>query len=397
MAYDLQIFTENIEPTAVNQIYNLITQPPFEGQKVRIMPDVHMGTGCVVGFTATMGDKVIPNVIGVDIGCGMLTVCLGKRQIDLPALDDFIRANIPSGSELRKNYGNMAFVRRLRCYSELSDTDRIYRSLGTLGGGNHFIEVDTDEDGALYLVIHSGSRNLGTQVAKLYQQKAVVACKNAAEAEKKAVHAALLAVGKVDQIPDALQEVSRKCARRTKTPAEYCYFEGPEAEDYLHDMRICQTFAEKNRWAIADEILRFLGVAKAHAFETMHNYIDDAGIIRKGAIAARAGQRVLIPMNMRDGCLIAVGKGNPDWNESAPHGAGRLVSRGEAKELFSEAEYQAAMAGIYTTSANSSTIDESPMAYKPMDEILEKIHPTVEVQQVIRPIYNFKAGRKTGA
>lgn len=394
MAYDLKIFTDNIEPVAVNQIYNLLAQPPFQNSKVRIMPDVHIGSGCVVGFTAVMGDKVIPNVIGVDIGCGMLTVCLGRIDADLRAVDDFIHTNIPAGSNLRKDYGDMDFVKNLYCYNELSDRDRIYRSLGTLGGGNHFIELDRDDEGNYYLVIHTGSRNFGLQVAKLYQQKAVTACKSAAESAKKNAHDRLMAAGRAADIPDELARITAELSARTKTPPEYCYFEGDESEAYLHDMRLCQDFAAKNRRKIADDIMKFLGVRRAESFETLHNFIDDEGIIRKGAIPAHKGQKLLIPMNMRDGCLIVTGKGNPDWNYSAPHGAGRLVSRGEAKELFTEDEYRKAMEGIYTTSANLSTIDESPMAYKPMEEIMRLIEPTAEIRKVIKPAYNFKAAKK---
>lgn len=393
MAYDLKIFTENVEPTAVNQIYNLLSQPPFADSKVRIMPDVHYGSGCVVGFTATLGNRVIPNVIGVDIGCGMLTVCLGKADIDLEELDGFIHRSIPAGSSLRKSYGDMDFIKDLYCYGELRDLDRIYCSLGTLGGGNHFIELDRDEEDNKYLVIHTGSRNLGLQVAKLYQQKATLACKNAAEATKKEVHDRLAAQGRMAEIPDELVKITARFAKRTKTPPEYCYFEGDEAQGYMHDMRMCQDFASRNRRKIADDIMKHFGIAKAEAFETLHNFIDDEGIVRKGAIPAHEGQKVLIPMNMRDGCLVATGKGNPDWNFSAPHGAGRLVSRGEAKELFTVDEYKQAMQGIYTTSADISTIDESPMAYKPMDEIVRLIEPTVEINKIIKPVYNFKAGK----
>lgn len=393
MAYDLRIFTDNIEPAAINQIYNLLSQPPFQDSKVRIMPDVHLGSGCVVGFTATLGNKVIPNVVGVDIGCGMLTVCLGKSLTDLKALDDFIHEKIPSGSNLRKNYSEMDFVKNLHCYSELRDLDRIYCSLGTLGGGNHFIEIDCDDEGNYYLIVHSGSRNLGLQVAKIYQQKAVAACKNSANEAKKEAHDRLMAENKATDIPDELVRISALFAQRTKTPAEYCYFEGDETEDYLHDMKLCQNFASENRRKIADDILSFLGIAKAESFETLHNFIDENGIVRKGAIPAYKGQKLLIPMNMRDGCLIVEGKGNEDWNCSAPHGAGRLVSRGEAKELFTVEEYQKTMEGIYTTSANLSTIDESPMAYKPMDEIVKLIEPTVNIIKIIKPVYNFKAGK----
>lgn len=393
MAYDLKIFTENVEPVAVNQIYNLLSLPPFSDSKVRIMPDVHLGSGCVVGFTATMGNKVIPNVIGVDIGCGMLTVCLGKADIDLKELDGFIHSSIPAGSNLHKKYGDMDFVKNLYCYSELRDLDRIHCSLGTLGGGNHFIELDRDEEGNLYLVIHTGSRNLGLQVAKLYQQKATLACKNAAEAAKKEVHDRLMAQGRAADIPDELVKVTAVYAQRTKTPPEYCYFEDEETQGYMHDMRLCQDFASRNRRKIADDIMKHFNISKAESFETLHNFIDDEGIIRKGSIPAHEGQTVLIPMNMRDGCLIATGKGNPDWNFSAPHGAGRLFSRGEVRELFTVEEYESAMNGIYTTSVNASTLDESPMAYKPMDEIVRLIEPTVEIKKIIKPVYNFKAGK----
>lgn len=393
MAYDLKIFTDNIEPAAINQIYNLLSQPPFQNSKVRIMPDVHLGSGCVVGFTATLENKVIPNVVGVDIGCGMLTVCLGKVETDLKALDDFIHEKIPSGSNLRKNYSKMDFVKNLYCYSELRDFDRIYCSLGTLGGGNHFIEVDCDDEGNYYLVVHSGSRNLGLQIAKIYQQKAIFICKNSAEVAKREAHDRLMAENRATDIPDELVKVSAMYAHRTKTPSEYCYFEGEESKEYMHDMRICQIFASENRRTIADDILKFLGITKTESFETLHNFIDENGIIRKGAIPAYKGQKLLIPMNMRDGCLIVTGKGNSDWNCSAPHGAGRLVSRGEAKELFSVEEYKKTMNGIYTTSANSSTLDESPMAYKPMDEIIKLIGPTVDIVKTIKPVYNFKASK----
>ncbi len=394
MAYDLKIFTENIEPSAVNQVYTLLSLPPFADAKVRIMPDVHMGTGCVVGFTATLGDKVIPNVIGVDIGCGMLTVCLGKINPSLAELDSFIRENIPSGGALRPSYSSEEMVSQLYCFKELCDLDRIYRSLGTLGGGNHFIELDKDDEGNIYLIIHTGSRNLGLQVAKIYQKKAIEACKNSADSERARVHDELMRQGKVELLHSEMEKITKRYSSRTKTPSDFCYFEGDECEAYLHDMRLCQEFARKNRRKIADDIMRHLGVFKAESFETMHNFIDEKGIVRKGAIPAHKGERVIIPMNMRDGCLIAKGLGNEDWNESAPHGAGRLVSRGEARELFTEDEYKEAMQGIYTSSANMSTIDESPMAYKPMQEIIDRIGDTVEIEKIIKPIYNFKDSKR---
>ena len=392
MSYDLKIFTENIEPEAVNQVYNLIVQPPFEGAKVRIMPDVHMGVNCVVGFTSTYTDKIIPNVLGSDLGCGMLTVYLGSGDIPLKELDDFIRAKIPCGSNYRKESNGEAYVKKLDCFGELRDFDRLYGSLGTLGGGNHFIEVDRDDDGGHYLVIHSGSRNLGLQVAKIYQRLAVHDCKFCADEEKAAVTARLKACGKQAEIPSALEQISAKYARKTKIPNDFCYLDGANMEAYLHDLKLCQEFAVMNRRKMADDILKFLQISRAQSFETVHNFIDADNIIRKGSIPANKGQRVIIPMNMRDGCLIAVGKGNPEWNNSAPHGAGRLLRRSEAKELFTVDEFRAEMEGIYTTTVGLSTIDESPMAYKPMQEIVRLIEPTVEIEKIIKPIYNFKAG-----
>lgn len=391
MKHDLKIFTENIEPEAVNQIYTLATQAPFCGQKMRVMPDVHYGTGCVVGFTSTLGDKIIPNVLGVDLGCGMLTVEMGKVSFSLQALDEFIKAKIPYGSNYRKEVLAQSLIKKLHCYDELRDMDRLLGSLGTLGGGNHFIEVDEDSENNKYLIIHSGSRNLGLQVAKIYQKLAVRVCKECAQNERQTIIDTLNAQNRPEAIPDAIDAVSAKYAYRTKIVAELCYLDGREMENYLDDLKICQEFASLSRKKMADEILKFLKVNKYASFETVHNFIDNDGVIRKGAIPAHKNQRVLIPMNMRDGCIIAVGKGNADWNFSAPHGAGRLCKRSEAKALFTVEEYQSQMQGIYTTTANQSTIDESPMAYKPMQEIIDLISPTVEIERIIKPIYNFKA------
>lgn len=389
---DLKIFTENIEPEAVNQIYTLIAQPPFSGARVRIMPDVHYGTGCVVGFTATLGDKIIPNVLGVDLGCGMLTAELGKIDVDLEALDNFIKARIPAGANVRKEVLAESLIKELYCYEELRDFPRLFGSLGTLGGGNHFIELDTDDRSNKYLVIHSGSRNLGLQVAKIYQNRAVTACKTCAEAERKAVIESLKS--SPERIPEAIEAVNRKYAHRSKIPAELCYLDGKDMADYMHDLRICQRFASLSRRRMCEDIAKFLGAFRYSTFETVHNFIDDDNVVRKGAIPAHRDQRVLIPMNMRDGCLVAVGKGNEDWNESAPHGAGRICKRSEAKEFFSVEEFRSEMRGIFTTTADESTIDESPMAYKPMDEIVRLIAPTVEVIDVIKPVYNFKSSRE---
>lgn len=392
MDYDLKIFTENIEPEAVNQIYTMIAQAPFAGSKVRIMPDVHAGAGCVVGFTARLTDKVIPNVLGVDLGCGMLVVELGKTDFSLAELDDFIKAKIPAGSNCRTTFGGEGLIKQLRCFDRLQNLDRLYSSLGTLGGGNHFIEVDEDEEGARYLVIHSGSRNLGLQVAKIYQKIAVDECKFCAVDERDEVIAKLKAQGKQREIPEALDEVTKKYAYKTKIPAELCYLEGKSMQDYIHDLKICQQFASLNRKKMAEDIAKFLKIYKYSSFESIHNYLDDDNILRKGSISAHRGQRVIIPMNMRDGCVIAVGKGNEDWNFSAPHGAGRALSRGEAKQLISMDEYRSEMKDVYSTTVCEGTLDESPMAYKPTKEIIELIAPTVEIEKVIKPIYNFKAG-----
>lgn len=393
MKNNLKIFTENIEPSAVNQVYTLITQAPFAGECVRIMPDVHVGAGCVVGFTSTFSDKIIPNVLGVDLGCGMFTAELGKAEFSLAQLDAFIKQKIPCGNNYRKEVNGESLIKQLCCFSELRDFERLYGSLGTLGGGNHFIEVDEDENVNRYLIIHSGSRNLGLQVAKIYQKKAVESCKFCAEEEKANITEQLKAQGRQEEIPTALSAISAKYFYKTKIPAEFCYLEGNLMQEYLHDLRICQEFASLNRKKMADDILKFLKISKYSYFETVHNFIDKDNIIRKGSIPAHKGQRVVIPMNMRDGCLIAIGKGNEDWNFSAPHGAGRLLKRSEAKLYYTVEEFKEEMKNVYTTTATEGTLDESPMAYKPMDEIIGLIGPTVDIEKIIKPIYNFKAGR----
>ncbi len=390
--HDLKIFTENVDAIAINQIYTLIAQAPFLNSKVRIMPDVHVGTGCVVGFTATVNDKIIPSVIGVDIGCGMLCVNMGKIDANFESLDNFIRENIPYGSNFAKEVDGEKLVKSLRCFNALNDFERLYGSLGTLGGGNHFIEVDKDDEDNLYLIIHSGSRNLGKQVATIYQKQAVEYCKTIAEDEKKQAIFNLKEQNLQDKIPEELERISKKYASITKIPAELCYLSGAQMQNYLHDVKICQEFARLNREKMANKILKFLRVFKCKKFETVHNYIDDFNVIRKGAISAKLNEKVLIPMNMRDGCIIAEGIGNQDWNNSAPHGAGRLLSRGDAKNLITLDEYKNSMQGIFTTSVSNGTIDESPMAYKPMQEIINLISPTVKILKIIKPVYNFKAG-----
>ncbi len=393
---NLKIFTDNIEPEALNQIYTLIKQPAFADCKVRIMPDVHAGAGCVIGFTADLGDKVIPNIVGVDIGCGMLTVELGNIEINFDNLDAAIRKRVPSGRNVHDDrWVRFDELQQLRCFRELKDTKRLERSIGTLGGGNHFIEIDADAEGNKYLVIHSGSRNLGKQVAEYYQKLAVEIMQGKEElyTMQENLIAEYKASGRKNEIQKALKELHRKFnPNPLNIPKELCYLTGKYREDYLHDMGICQRFAVLNRDAIASAIIEEMGWHSLGAFETIHNYIEfGTNMVRKGAISAKEGEMLLIPINMRDGCIIGTGKGNEDWNCSAPHGAGRIMSRSKAKELVSLEEFEDSMKGIFTTSVNQSTVDESPMVYKPMDEILENIKDTVEVVKIVKPVYNFKA------
>lgn len=398
---NLKIFTENIEPEALNQVYTLIKQPAFADCKVRIMPDVHAGAGCVIGFTADLGEKVIPNIVGVDIGCGMLTVELGNIDLDLATVDQIIRAKVPSGRNVHEGRP-FAFdrLKELRCYRELKDTKRLERSIGTLGGGNHFIEVDVDEDGTKYLIIHTGSRNLGKQVAEYYQNLAIEIMQGKDElyAKQEQLIAEYKAQGRRKEIQKAIKELHRKFnPNPLNIPKDLCYLTGKYREDYLHDMEICQHFASLNRYHIANTIVGDLFGAdiaywKLPMFETIHNYIEfGTNMVRKGAISAKAGEPLLIPINMRDGCILGKGKGNDDWNCSSPHGAGRIMSRSKAKELVSLKEFEDSMQGIFTTSVGQSTIDEAPMVYKPMAEIVENIADTVEIVKIIKPIYNFKA------
>lgn len=400
MMSNLKIFTKNVEQEAVDQIELLLAQDAFKDCKVRIMPDVHAGKGCVIGFTADLGEKVIPNIVGVDIGCGMLCVSLGQTDIDFEKLDNVIRSYVPSGRDVHEGR-TIRFdeLQELKCYRELRDTKRLERSIGTLGGGNHFIEVDVAEDGYKYLVIHTGSRNLGKQVADYYQNLAfeLMSGKDELYKEQGRIIEEYKAAGRKSDIQNAIAELHRNFkAVNPNIPKDLCYLEGKYREDYLHDMRICQKFAYINRVMIAQIICNHMGwgvdADMPDCFECIHNYIDhDSNIVRKGAISAKLGEKVLIPINMRDGCIIGTGKGNEDWNQSAPHGAGRVMSRTKAKELVSLEEFEKSMDGIYTTSVNQSTIDESPMAYKTLDEIVENIKDTVDVLAIIKPVYNFKA------
>lgn len=410
---DVKIFTDNVESTAIYQIQTLMDQPAFADCKIRIMPDVHAGKGCVIGFTADLGDKVIPNIVGVDIGCGMLSVCLGKIDIDYEWLDQLIREQIPSGRNVHDHPSCGVPLEQLRCFRQLRNVDWIERSMGTLGGGNHFIEIDENGAGYKILIIHSGSRNLGKQVAEIYQKKAIDSVYEQDICRKRdKIIETYKRFGRENEISKALEELKKTYKqRKEQIPKDLCYLTGDDRQDYLHDMKICQRFARLNRMKMAIVIQKAIedryGVKPfSHAdlqkmigesattlcFETIHNYIDfDTNIVRKGAISAKEGELLLIPLNMRDGCIIGRGKGNPDWNYSAPHGAGRVMSRRRAREILSVDEFKDRMAGIYTTSINEQTIDESPMAYKPAQEILDSIEDTVEVVEIIKPVYNFKA------
>jgi len=394
-----KVFTDNIENEAIEQLIELCDQPFVEGCKVRIMPDTHKGASCVIGFTADLGDKVIPNIVGVDIGCGMLTVDLGKVKFDLEALDKIIYEYIPSGMKVHEGRKvKFPKLQDLKCYRSLKNTKRIERSIGTLGGGNHFIEINEGHDGRKYLVIHSGSRNLGTQVADLYQNLAIDLCSGKGEylVKREKIIKEYKAEGKRKEIQKALKELDGLYNELMPSyPKGLCFLSGNYREEYLHDMNICQEYAILNRNTMADIILKKLfgkGFDEFESFSTTHNYINfKDNIIRKGSISAYSGEKVLIPLNMRDGSIIAIGKGNPDWNYSAPHGAGRVMSRTKAKAEVDFEAFKASMEGVFTTSVTEATLDEAPMVYKPKEEILDNISETVDIVEIIKPIYNFKA------
>lgn len=396
---DLKVFAKTIEPEALAQVELLLAQPAFRECKVRIMPDVHAGKGCVIGFTANLGDKVIPNIVGVDIGCGMLITELGRQPLDLARLDTLIREHIPFGRNVHASAASYSALQELMCKHALKDLNRLSCSIGTLGGGNHFIEIDADETGMQYLVIHTGSRSLGKQVADYYQNLAIdlQLGKRKFIADQEALISEYRAAGRSAEVQDAIKQLRRSHELLAATlNKDVCYLEGEWREAYLHDMRICQAFAVANRARIRDILCsnngQDLDRARETSFESIHNYIDmDSGIVRKGAIDASAGKRLLIPLNMRDGCIVGVGKGNEDWNCSAPHGAGRRMSRSQAKGKLSMADYRREMAAIFTTSVSEETLDEAPEAYKPADEILSLLNETVTVERVIKPVYNFKA------
>ncbi len=389
------VYTDIIDEGAIRQIIELCSQPMSEGSQIRIMPDVHAGAGCTIGTTMTITDKVVPNLVGVDIGCGMETIILKEKHIELQKLDKLIYEKIPSGFDIRKKahrYAEKIDLTQLYCYEHINPV-RAELSIGTLGGGNHFIEADKGSDGTLYIVVHSGSRHLGVETAKYYQEEAYRRLNKSSDNDVQQIVERLKSEGRHKQIESEIKKI--KSTKRTEVPKHLAYAEGELFEKYIHDMKLVQEFAMLNRQAMTDEIIKGMGLHVADRFTTIHNYIDtDEMILRKGAVSAKAGERLLIPINMRDGSLICTGKGNPDWNCSAPHGAGRLMSRSQAKQNFTVSEYKKQMKGIYTTSVSSQTLDECPMAYKSMDAILDNIGDTAEITDIIKPIYNFKAGEE---
>lgn len=410
--YDVKIYTDNIDDSAIRQIRELMSIDVFSDKKIRIMPDVHAGAGCVIGFTGDLGDKVIPNIVGVDIGCGMRILNLGKlSDIDYHAFHRHICDNVPSGMRVREEkYGfkplageeiniyrrAKQLVTELYCYREITYSGRINKSIGTLGGGNHFIELDKDDAANVYLVIHTGSRNLGKQVADIYQAKAIKHLTAGADDFEDSIRRTIdeyKAAGRRSELQGVIKRMRKEYQEAEPTlPAALCYVEGETRRQYLHDMRLCQHWAVLNRKLIAMLLMRFFpGVRACEEFESVHNYISDDNIIRKGAISAAAGERCIIPLNMRDGSLLCTGKGNADWNCSAPHGAGRVLSRSMAYERISMSDFEASMQGIYSESVTDSTRDESPMVYKPAGEIIANIGDTVCIDSIIRPIFNFKA------
>lgn len=387
-------YAKVVEEEAIEQIRRMCDYAIAEDSKIRIMPDVHAGKGCTIGTTMTITDKAVPNVVGVDIGCGMYTVNLGKDEVDFEKVDEAAHF-IPLGCEVWEGRQEQFDLTDLHCYRELKDAKRLARSLGTLGGGNHFIEIDEAADGTKYLIIHSGSRNLGKQVAELYQKLAInLNCGYGEYLEKRdKIIRTYKEQGRKSEIQSTLKQIRWQVHESSASiPEDLCYLEGKYLEDYLHDVKICQVFARKSREKMAEIILKRTGMIGCDAFHTIHNYIDtDEMILRKGAIAAHKGERVLIPINMKDGSILAIGKGNPEWNYSAPHGAGRIMSRTKAKNELNLDEYKQAMKGIYTTSVNENTLDEAPMAYKSLESIIDVIRESVDIIDIMKPIYNFKA------
>lgn len=394
---DALIFTDIVEDAAISQIELLCNQEFVKDSKIRIMPDVHSGAGCTIGTTMTIKDKVVPNLVGVDIGCGMEIVKLKNKHIELQQLDKLIYNKIPSGFDIRETahkYSKKIDLLNLRCILNANiNIIKAERSIGTLGGGNHFIEANKDSENNIYIVIHSGSRHLGLEVANYYQNEGFKALNGSSKQDIDKLILELKSQGKQKEIQSTLKHL--KQTFKTDIPKSLAYVSDDLFDDYIHDMKLVQKFAELNRKAMMNEIVKGMKLDVVEQFTTIHNYIDtDNMILRKGAVSAQTNQKLLIPINMRDGSLICIGKGNRNWNYSAPHGAGRLMSRTKAKNSFTVSEFKKQMKGIYSTSINKDTLDECPMAYKNIDDIVNNIKDTVEILDIIKPIYNFKAGKE---
>ncbi len=388
-----KVFTNNIEEVAISQIETLCNQDFVSGSKIRIMPDVHSGAGCTIGTTMTITDKVVPNLVGVDIGCGMETICIENKYLELQKLDKLIYEKIPSGFNVREKahrYNDEIDLTELRCLPHVN-IDRAQKSIGTLGGGNHFIEVDQADDGKIYVVVHSGSRHIGVEVAKYYQDAGYKQLNKNSDFDIQEFIKQYKTEGREKEIQSAIKALKSQVL--SEIPFTLAYVTDSLFDDYIHDMKIIQQFAVLNRKAMMNEIIKGMKLDVCEEFTTIHNYIDtDSMILRKGAVSAKLGEKLLVPINMRDGSLICVGKGNEDWNNSAPHGAGRLMSRTKAKQSFTLTEFKKQMQNVYSTSVSKDTLDECPMAYKGMDDIMKNIEPTADILKVIKPIYNFKAG-----
>lgn len=382
---EVLIFANTFEDEAMEQVVKLANHEAYQNEKIRIMPDSHAGKGCTVGTTMTVSDKITPNLVGVDIGCGMLTVKIAEKDIDLFELDNVIGNCIPSGFNIHEKPQSIFDLSNLICFKDV-DTERAKLSIGSLGGGNHFIELSKNEKGELYLIIHTGSRKLGGDVCAFYQRKAFKKAMNIGS-EVKTLIEKLKLEGRENEI-----EAEVKKIKRAEFDKDLCYLEGIDFDNYMNDMSITQKFAVENRKVIADIIINKMGFTEIERFETIHNYIDfKRMILRKGAVSAENGETLLIPINMRDGSLLCIGKGNEDWNYSAPHGAGRLMSRTKAKSVLSMDEFKETMKEIYTTSVVEDTLDEAPSAYKSINEIIEAVSETVTIIDILKPIYNYKA------
>lgn len=388
-----KIYTDVVDEASISQVITLCNQEFSAGSRIRLMPDIHAGAGCTIGTTMTISDKVVPNLVGVDIGCGMETIRVRETHLEMQRLDKLIYEKIPSGFNIRDKahrYAGQVDLEDLFCARHV-DLLRAEKSVGTLGGGNHFIEVDRDEEGNLYVVVHSGSRHLGKEVASYYQEEGFKRLNRTDDKSIQQVVQELKAAGRQKEIQKELKRL--KNLKQTEIPRQLAYVSGELFDQYIHDMKLVQRFAALNRQAMIDEIVKGMKLHVEEQFTTVHNYIDtDSMILRKGAVSAKAGEQLLIPINMRDGSLICVGKGNEDWNCSAPHGAGRLMSRAQAKQSFTVSDFKKQMSEVYTTSVSSATLDECPMAYKNMTDIVENIGPTAEIVKIIKPVYNFKAG-----